>query len=234
MTKSMSNIKGLIFDLDHCLYRERNDASRDFSTASKKTLVEAYPELEGRDIEALTKDSFHKHGNDIAAFSAEYGYPNGQPYMQLYQSFHKHALPLVQDMFVPQNGLVETLETLKNKMRFVVLTHAPMEWAVSAIEIMGLTKILSPKDVYSQDHPSINGKRKDLHTEPFEVALDHLGFSAQETAFLDDSQKNHITARKINLHTVHVHWDNNNKKSAAEPVAERSHGPVPFLRKLVV
>lgn len=231
MSNELPHIEGFIFDLDNCFYPERADASSDFSKASKLTLVDAYPELNGENLEDATKQSFREHGNDIAAFAAEYDYPNGRPYMELYQSFHRYALPLVKDMFVPQQGLIESLTLLKEKTRFVVLTHAPMEWAMTAIETMGLDHLLPPEDVYSQDHPDIDGMRKDLHEEPFNIALNHLGTRAENTAFLDDSNKNHIVANSMGLHTVHVQWEQTTMQHAY--VRDNSLGPVPFLRRVL-
>ena len=137
-------------------------------------------------------------------------------------------------MFTPQDGLADSLSLLKErKTKFVVSTHAPMEWALGAIAKMGLSDLLPAGDIYSQDHPLINGMRKDRDPETFHVVLGHMGTTARRTAFLDDSHKNHIIARTLGLHTVHVHWQDQEMKPQSEYVVETSHGPVPFLRKLL-
>jgi FMN phosphatase YigB (HAD superfamily) len=194
-----SHVKAIIWDFDGTKTRYRQNVSRLFAEAVcealNKTALESGKPLtmSYEEIVATHEPSYKKHGFSFTIAAHE---------MQLDPlrvHHHLHRQLDIRKVCEPVPGLREAFADVAQTHRHVILTHADADWVAQGMEMNGI-HFPSASIITLPDFGFAN--TKDMNGKSYELALEKLETAPEETAFVDDTDRNHLHAHNIGITTV--------------------------------
>jgi FMN phosphatase YigB (HAD superfamily) len=193
MTKSLSHIRAIVWDLDGTLYRYEQDFLQACDIAAARTAISLGLQMELNEAIALATRSYAEHGSSFRFF-ADHGIR--------YEDFHHPYHTLVDATLLRKNAAMKAgLETLGIPM--VILTNASRPWAIRTLGHLEYDALFPEEKLLALE--DVGYVAKSRGDAGFKKALDILGTNAAETLMVEDLAQNLVHAKTLGLETALVH-----------------------------
>lgn len=200
----MKNVSGLIFDLDHTLYKDPEQKNGFYGEAA----VEAAMRLKLFPTFELAAQAVHVSVETYKSELTGLILHHGADRSSLYVAYHEAALP----KFIPHiqkiPGMDDLLKDLiEDGVKISLLTHSVREWAMPLLEELNLSSHFRQEHIFCLNDPEIAFRRKDEDVDVFKLVGSKMALEAQNLSFFDDSHKNLIHPHSLGMTTVEICWD---------------------------
>lgn len=199
-----AGIKGIIFDLDHTLYRAPDDEHAIVCDASAATALElGFGGTREQAIGVISR-AWHEHGDDGGiVLSRDHGIDRAA-YMK---RRHEIMLPEFLRFLKPDPELVAAFNRLAARHEVAILTHATQRWAEALTPHLGYATAMPPGRIFGLDSPSIAFNKKSDGPEAYLAVVEEMGLKPHEVATADDNVFNLAQAFRAGLQALHIRWD---------------------------
>jgi putative hydrolase of the HAD superfamily len=96
----------------------------------------------------------------------------------------------------PNGQMLEYVKELSKNHKISILSNIPKEWVDYKIATFGLDKIFNP--IIASGYVGCKKPDKEI----FEIALKKLNSKAKDCVFIDDREKNIVTAKQLGMKTI--------------------------------
>ena len=215
-----------IFDLDNSLYPDPKNKYARYEIAAAKAALNCGVPIQEEQARVLAAQSYQDHGSELTVFINDYGI---DPAL-ITEVYHEEAFKIFEEEIGTSDELRDAFNAIAPGDK-VILTHSTTQWALPVIKRLGIDANIDPNNILALDDPRIQFKRKDADIEPFEVALQLLGARAEEVTMVDDVADNHIIPHQMGMHTLLIHWKDQDDANAPEHVQNQAHNPAQYIRR---
>lgn len=191
--RSLSDLQGVIWDLDNTLYRVDRAIEDAFHYAVARAVIAAGVDLPFKLAAEMARDSFLKYGHSGKVFIDRYGLNSEK----LHFAYHGYIDETVIAKSVEQRDLFELLP-----LRHALVTHSARSWAEKVLRHLGLLQWFPPERIFAFEDYSFKAKHQ--HSTGFDVALEKLGLEAKDVAVVEDTLPNLEIPHRMGMATVYL------------------------------
>lgn len=192
MTKSLQNIKGIIWDLDDTLYSVTPALHQSMRESVARAVVKMGYDITFEDALALAEESQEKHRLTVQLLVEKFNIGK----RDLHLPFHAEMDHTVTNA-CPDLPLAFASQP---QIKHVLMTHASREWAMRMLPHLGIADYFEPHAILGLEDVDFNHKHdSDVVTK---TCLEILGTSPEETAFAEDRDWNLTIPHKMGLATI--------------------------------
>ena len=202
MGSAVPDIRGIIFDFDHTLYKHGDRRFELYALATAQAALNLGLRKTFADATAIAVESNALTRSEFTHFVRQYGLPE----RQLLHEYDKIAAKIFPDYVKAIEGLTDKFNRLAPARQRAVLTHSSIDWLRPMIEHIGLAAAFRTEMVFTQDHPDIQYRKKSESREVFELVAREMGLRPENIAVVDDCEKNLVIPAALGMYTVLVTW----------------------------
>ena len=195
MRERLSQVEGVIWDLDNTLYRFEGDFEQLCHVAAAQAAIKGGVQMTHEQALEVCLQSYDRYGHSYRLFIEEHKMDQ----VQLHYDFHS---------FIDEKLIRKSLELIalfeKTHLRHALVTHASGEWAARALSHIGLKDFFPDERIIPAE--AVDFQRKSESRAPFEKALTLLGVSPSCAVVVEDLADNLRIPYEMGLATVLVHY----------------------------
>lgn len=192
MTKLLSNIKAIIWDLDDTLYSVTPALHQSMRESVARAVVKMGYDITFEDALVLAEESQHKHRLTVQMLVDKFGIEK----RDLHIPFHAEMDHTVTN---PCPDLPTAFAKNPN-IKHVLMTHASRDWAMRMLPHLGIADYFLDHAILGLEDLDFNHKHESDYVT--KACLDILGTNPQETAFAEDRDWNLTFPHAMGLTTV--------------------------------
>lgn len=192
MTKLLSDIKAVIWDLDDTLYSVTPALHQSMRESVARAVIKMGYDISFEDALAMAEESQSKHRLTVQSLIEKFSINK----RDLHIPFHAEMDHTVTDA-CPDLPLSFASNP---QVKHVLMTHASRDWAVRMLSHLGIADYFEPEAILGLEDVDFNHK----HDSDFvtKACLEILGTSPQDTAFAEDRDYNLTIPHKMGLTTI--------------------------------
>lgn len=195
MSKDLSHIDAVIWDLDNTLYVQHLTLEEEWHRKAAEVAAEEGVVSDLDEAYNIAELSWKLHKSSSYIFQTEYGLDEKLLHHRIHEKLD-HAMA---------EFCTDTEASFRNChiQNHIIVTHASRHWALRIIDHIGLGDFFPEHRLIALE--DVGFSRKSNSRLPTEKALDVLGTDASRTLFVEDMEHNLMIPKEMGLTTALVH-----------------------------
>lgn len=192
MTKSLQNIKGIIWDLDDTLYKVTPALHQSMRESVARAVVKMGYDISFEDALKMAIESQEKHRLTVKMLVDKFGIEKRDMHLPFHAEMdHKvtNACPDLPSAFASQP-----------EIKHVLMTHASREWAIRMLDHLGLADFFEDKAILGLE--DVDFEHKHESDRVTKTSLEIMGLNPNEAAFAEDRDWNLTIPHEMGLTTI--------------------------------
>jgi phosphoglycolate phosphatase-like HAD superfamily hydrolase len=194
MQKNLSEVKGIIWDLDDTLYSVTPDLHKSMRHAAAKSVVEMGYPISEEDALQLAIESQQKYRLTFKMLYDKFDIDA----KDLHIPFHSYMDHTVPDICGDLPAMFE--EGYKQGLQHVLMTHASRDWALRMLDRMGIADYFKPEHICGLE--DIDFQKKENSDRATRTGLEMMGLNGHQAAFAEDRDYNLTIPYDLGLTTI--------------------------------
>lgn len=190
----LSQMRGLLWDLDNTLYRFDQAFERACSIAAARAAHKLLPHLNYEDLLDVAEKSYEQHGYCGKVLVEQFGL--------VYADYHYLYHDTIDESIVERNEAVN-VALGDIDLPHVLVTHASRRWAARAIRHLSMQDYFPDNRIIALEDTDFQGKA--YSRAPFVKAMELLNLPPEHMLVVEDTAKNLIRPKEMGMTTVLIH-----------------------------
>lgn len=194
MKAELTDIKGILWDLDNTLYPSNQMVHDCFNRAIAQAAIASGVDMSLEEASRLAAQSFQENRYSGFVFIQKYNIP----FPDLHWMTDHYLDHSVVDICAETEDIFS-----KTAHDHALITHASRKWAIDVLRHLGLKKWFPDERVFAFENYDFESKARSRR--PFEMALASINHNPGDTIMVEDTVENLRVPHEMGLTTVLVH-----------------------------